>query len=215
MMKFANLWKKNKNTLSFLLLIAIIIIIIWKINFSQRRHYYYIRDYCTLTIWHEYIIFGDYNSFFHPKPDSNVDFIKLKPFHNHLIICFIDSTSFFIYSDSKDEITFSLHHYILNGLYCGRENIQEYQYLKRKQMYYLNHPALEIELAGTELTYIPHVNIFNDSLYTRIAYELWGDTKDSMILQSNIQRLIEYNTKELKCFEKYNLLNCYYSLQKI
>lgn len=182
-----------------------LIVSIYKI---QKRQYYEVGNYFTITVWHDYIIFGRYTSFFYP--DSDDSYIYLHSHPNSLTICFTDSTNYVLYLSSNNGTNISQKKFTMKSLFSGHRE-QYYNYLLFLQDFYTNAPLYEIEFTGEDgAIYIPSINVFYDSIYCRTIYEysdFFMTKRDSSMYNLPLQSLLEENKKELIKWEEVILPN--------
>lgn len=182
----------NKYIISIVLIISLIFGCVY---IKQQRQFYYVTNDMCLTIWHDYLILGKYTSFFRPNnnyiliPASSVD------------ICFEDSSNFVLYYRSKKQIRFFLQNYHITELYQGEETGRRLEFLNYKKNYYTNNPYCEIELCKERGRYVPHVDVFNDSVYVRTVYyyeDILQNRVDSSVYIRPLRNKIAGNQKEIE-----------------
>ena len=199
-------WMRKYNFVIKSLIGLLVVILLYLIHFvrvSQERQYYYVNENLSITIWHDYIIFGHYTSFFQPNMNK-WDYIHIPnstsflPFY--IILHFEDNSHYVLYSYYDTEIRISQHQYILKGLYCGRNELQYDNYLKYEKNFLDNKPLCEIELGVERGRYMPSINLFFDSMYVRTVYDypdILMHHRDSLILELPLEVRLEQNRKAI------------------
>lgn len=153
--------------------LGVTFIMISYVYIKQQRQYYPIGENLSITIWHEYIIFSHYTSFF--PPTSYDEYIYLPSHPKYVHICFIDSADFILYTSNEGNTIVSTKYYNLNKYYCG-SGIQYYNFIKYLQQdFFTKEPLCEIELDREEsichiLTHLQIVHIIG--LHTNILIYL-------------------------------------------
>ena len=195
------------------LFLFILVLLIDKIIWEQQRQYYKISDDLTITVWHRYIIFDRYTSFFSPK-NSDIDYIKIEDFYsidcyyNHITLFFIDHKNFAFYTTSASDIRFSLQKYCLKGMYYRPNDQQYYDWLKLQQEKIQQEPYCQIQFYVDMATYLPCIDIVSDTVINRTAYyyeygKLFNRGIDSTISQIPIKVWIECVDEEITREESY------------
>lgn len=190
--------------------LGVTFIMISYLYIKQQRQYYPIGENLSITIWHEYIIFSHYTSFF--PPTSYDEYIYLPSHPKYVHICFIDSADFILYTSNEGNTIVSTKYYNLNKYYCG-SGIQYYNFIKYLQQdFFTKEPLCEIELDRERGVYLPYINTFADSTYYRVAYEysdIFMHKKDSTIYNMPLQMRLESIEKEIKKWETVIIPNCH------
>ena len=180
------------------LLIIASLIIGYKIYMMEQRQIYSITENVSITIWHNYVFFGQYKSLFRPN-NTSMDYIQFSSLY--VTICMEDSTHIVIYTSEDPYKIHTKNRKIKN--YSGEQ--QEKEFLTYCQTFLNSKPLCQIDLCAERGIFVPYIDVYSDSTYTRRAYgfnRFFQKEPEAYVCHGSIRKRIEANQRAIERWDR-------------